>query len=149
LVGIFRRDDALAGEHHGVCLGGGDIVAVEPPVDVDRGVDLFHDGVGLQREAPAPHLVGHDATELVPRMTASADTTQGRSLRRRVLIAAVAFAGVLAGVAAVYGIGALTRNPVETACRSASETARRMAPLSRGEVAAVTIASAPRRLPDL
>ena len=82
-------------------------------------------------------------------MTASADTTQGRSLRRRVLIAAVAFAGVLAGLAAVYGIGALTRNPVEAACRSAAETAKRMAPLSRGEVAAVTIASEPRRLPEL
>jgi thiol-disulfide isomerase/thioredoxin len=80
-------------------------------------------------------------------MTVSADATQGR--RRLALFAGVAFAGVLAGLAGIYGIGALTRNPVAAACRPAVATAKRMAPLTRGEVAAVTVASEPRPLPAL
>ena len=57
--------------------------------------------------------------------------------------------GVAIGLAAVYGIGAMQRNPVETACQPAAELAKRLAPLARGEVAAVGIASDPKRLPDL
>jgi len=79
-------------------------------------------------------------------MNVSTDATQSRSLRRLAVIATVASAGVLAGI---YGIGGLARNATEAACRSAGETTKRIAPLSRGEVAAVAVASAPRRVPDL
>src|SRR5207253_1655360 len=41
------------------------------------------------------------------------------------------------------------RNAVEAACRPALQTTRAMAPLARGEVAAVAVARAPRRVPDL
>jgi len=82
-------------------------------------------------------------------MNGPANTTQGRSLRRLVLIAALALVGVLAGAAGIYGIGAPARNPATATCQAASETAKRMAPLSRGEVAAVAVASDPHRLPDL
>src|SRR5262249_13307759 len=150
LRGIFRRDDPLPGEHLGVCLGRGDVLAVEAPVDLDRGIDLRHDRVRLRREAAAPHLVAHGTTETVPTMTTSTDhPTQGRLARRLVLVAAVALVGGVAGLAGVYGIGGLTGNPAGAACRQAAETAKRLTPLSRGEVAAVAVAAAPQRVPDL
>jgi|SRR5262245_37186240 len=83
-------------------------------------------------------------------MTASNDNAApSRPRRRLVLVAAIALGGVLAGLAGVYGIDGLKRNPTEAACRAASETVQRMAPLARGEVAAVAVAAEPRRLPDL
>jgi len=60
-----------------------------------------------------------------------------------------AVAGMVTGLAAVYGIGATQRNPAEAACRPAAEIAKRLAPLARGEVAAVGIASEPKPLPNL
>src|SRR3954451_8627807 len=73
-----------------------------------------------------------------------------RSNRRRLaMIALGCLVGVAVGLAAVYGIGAMQRNPAEAACKEAGELARRLAPLARGEVAAVAIASEPRRLPEL
>jgi thiol-disulfide isomerase/thioredoxin len=69
--------------------------------------------------------------------------------RRRSMIALGALMGVAAGLAAVYGIGAMQRNPADPACRASSELTARLAPLARGEVAAVNIASSPGRLPDL
>ena len=58
-------------------------------------------------------------------------------------------AGVAVGLAAVYGIGAMQRNPADAACRPAAELAARLEPLARGEVAALGIASEPKRLPEL
>ena len=69
--------------------------------------------------------------------------------RRIAVIVAGTIAGVAVGIAAVYGIGALQRNPVDAACRPAAELARRLAPLARGEVAAMNVASEPARMPDL
>jgi thiol-disulfide isomerase/thioredoxin len=79
-------------------------------------------------------------------MTVPASTS---AVRRRTVIALGAVAGVAIGLAAVYGISATQRNPADPACRPAAELAKRLAPLARGEVAAVNIAAAPRRLPDL
>jgi thiol-disulfide isomerase/thioredoxin len=79
-------------------------------------------------------------------MTVPAPTT---GVRRRTVIALGAIAGVAVGLAAVYGITATQRNPADPACRPAAELAKRLAPLARGEVAAVNIAAAPRRLPEL
>lgn len=59
------------------------------------------------------------------------------------------FAGVAVGLAAVYGIGAMQRNPTEAACRPAAELVKRLTPFARGEVAAVGIAANPKRLPEL
>ena len=54
------------------------------------------------------------------------------------------------GFAAVYGIGGLKRQPAgDQACRGAVELARKLAPLAQGEVAALTMATVPLRLPDL
>lgn len=58
-------------------------------------------------------------------------------------------AGVAVGLAGIYGIGALQGNPADATCKPAAALAKRLAPLARGEVAAVAIASDPRRMPDL
>jgi thiol-disulfide isomerase/thioredoxin len=70
------------------------------------------------------------------------------------MILAGGAAGVIVGLAGVYGIGALTRNAggeaaTDAACRPAVELARKLAPLARGEVAAVNVAKSPLRVPDL
>jgi thiol-disulfide isomerase/thioredoxin len=62
-------------------------------------------------------------------------------------------AGGLAGAvlvfAAVYGIGALQRNPADAACRPAAQLVKRLVPFARGEVAGVAVAAEPDRLPNL
>jgi thiol-disulfide isomerase/thioredoxin len=67
--------------------------------------------------------------------------------RMRAIIASGAAAAVVTG-AAIYGIGAMQRN-VDPACRPAAELAKRLAPLARGEVAAINLAPEPQKLPDL
>jgi thiol-disulfide isomerase/thioredoxin len=73
------------------------------------------------------------------------------ALTRRIPIAIAAVAiGALIGFAGVYGIGGLRRNATgDAACRGAVDLARKIAPLAHGEVAALTMAAAPLRLPDL
>src|SRR5260370_8442623 len=76
---------------------------------------------------------------------------EGRAAARLgpVTLSAVAAAAAAAVLAAVYGMGGFGRNDADAACRPAVETARRIAPLARGEVAAVAVSQAPRRVPDL
>ena len=58
--------------------------------------------------------------------------------------------GAVLGFAGVYGIGGLKRNASgDPACRPAVALAGKIAPLAHGEVAALTMATAPLRLPDL
>src|ERR1700722_19503985 len=70
---------------------------------------------------------------------------------RRIPIAIAAVAiGAVIGFAGVYGIGGLRRNASgDPACRGAGDLARKIAPLAHGEVAALTMATSPLRLPDL
>jgi thiol-disulfide isomerase/thioredoxin len=70
---------------------------------------------------------------------------------RRIPFAIVAvLIGAVIGFAGVYGIGGLKRNAAgDSACRPAVDLARKLAPLAHGEVAALTMAMAPLRLPDL
>ena len=76
---------------------------------------------------------------------------QARDTRRfRLTLLALAGTGVGLALAAVYGMVGLARNPAEaTQCRAAGEAAQRIAPLVRGEVAALVVATAPLRVPDL
>jgi len=73
--------------------------------------------------------------------------------KRFVLILAGGVAGVLAGLAGVYGIATLTGNAgddaANAACRPAVALAQKLAPLARGEVAAVNVAKNPLKLPNL
>ena len=68
---------------------------------------------------------------------------------RRGLVAALVLGAAVAVLAGVYGIGGFGRNPDAAACAPAVEAAKRLAPLARGEVAAVTVATAPRMVPNL
>src|SRR5262245_11534284 len=94
-------------------LAGGNVLPVEVPVDVDRGVDLRHDGSRAGRKAPAPHRVAlafflrhHNA----PIMTDSREIRFAHAKKRLAMVLAGGFAGVVVGLAGIYGIGRLTGN---------------------------------------
>jgi thiol-disulfide isomerase/thioredoxin len=70
--------------------------------------------------------------------------------RRIPLAIGAVLIGAVIGFAGVFGIGGLRRNASgDPACRPAVELASKLAPLAQGEVAALTMATAPQRLPDL
>jgi thiol-disulfide isomerase/thioredoxin len=70
--------------------------------------------------------------------------------RRIPFVIGAVLIGAAVGFAGVYGIGGLKRNATgDPACRPAADLARKLAPLAQGEVAALTMATAPLRLPDL
>ncbi len=72
------------------------------------------------------------------------------AMRRMPFAIGAVLIGAVIGFAGVYGIGGLQRNASgDPACRGAVELARKLAPLAHGEVAALTLATAPLRLPDL
>jgi thiol-disulfide isomerase/thioredoxin len=80
----------------------------------------------------------------------TSDAAQSPAKRRLSLILAGGVAGVAVGLAGVYGINLFLGNPpIDPACRPAIETAQRMAPFARGEVAAMSAASRPILMPDL
>jgi thiol-disulfide isomerase/thioredoxin len=68
--------------------------------------------------------------------------------RLPVALGAVAAAGLI-GLAGYYGLSQLKRPAGDAACMAAVDVAKKIAPLAHGEVAAVTMASTPLRLPDL
>src|SRR5882724_6150191 len=66
-----------------------------------------------------------------------------------IVIGAVVIGGLI-GYAGTTGFGGLRSGTGgDPACRAAVDTAKRIAPLAHGEVAALTMASAPLKLPDL
>jgi thiol-disulfide isomerase/thioredoxin len=70
--------------------------------------------------------------------------------RRIPLAIGAVMVGALIGFAGVYGIGGFRRGPGgDSACSAAVELARKIAPLAQGEVAALTMATSPVKLPDL
>ena len=70
--------------------------------------------------------------------------------RRIPLAIAAVLIGAALGFAGFYGFGGLGREASgDPACRGAVDVARKIAPLAHGEVAALTMATAPLRLPDL
>ncbi len=83
-------------------------------------------------------------------MTETREAQLRQAKRRLALVMAGGFAGVVVGLAGIYGIGRLTGNAaVAPECRPAQETAQKIAPLVRGEVAALAVAKSPKRLPDM
>ena len=82
-------------------------------------------------------------------MTGPEDRARVHARKRLAMVVAGGIAGVAVGLAAVYGIGRFQRNVGDAACQPAVELARRVAPLARGEVAALVAAEKPLRLPNL
>lgn len=78
-------------------------------------------------------------------------TGQPRTFVRRASMAVAAILiGAAIGYVGVYGIDGLTGNASgDPACRPAVTIASKIAPLARGEVAALTMTRAPLRVPDL
>jgi thiol-disulfide isomerase/thioredoxin len=71
-------------------------------------------------------------------------------MRRIPMAIGAVLAGVLIGFVVIYGIGGLKRGGSgDSACTGAVGLAKKLAPLAHGEVAALTMATAPLRLPDL
>src|SRR5580658_7698918 len=77
--------------------------------------------------------------------------TPARTATRRIPLAIGAVViGAAIGFAAIYGFGGLKRNAAgDSACNPAVALSAKIAPLAHGEVAALTMATTPLRLPDL
>jgi thiol-disulfide isomerase/thioredoxin len=71
--------------------------------------------------------------------------------RRIPYVIGAVLAGAVIGFAAVYGFGGLKHTAAagDTACAGAVALSRKLEPLVHGEVAALTMATAPLKLPDL
>ena len=69
--------------------------------------------------------------------------------RRIPLVIGAVVIGGLVGYAAMTGLGMKGGAGGDPACRAAVTTAKKIAPLAHGEVAALTMATAPLKLPDL
>jgi thiol-disulfide isomerase/thioredoxin len=71
-------------------------------------------------------------------------------MRRIPYVIGAVLIGAAIGFAGVSGFGGFKRNATgDSACASAVELSHKLAPLAHGEVAALTMATAPLRLPDL
>jgi thiol-disulfide isomerase/thioredoxin len=80
----------------------------------------------------------------------SGDSNRNVARRRLAIILVGGVAGLAVGLAGVYGIKHLTGNAVvATQCQASVEIAKRIKPLTRGEVAAVAAADPPQPLPAL
>jgi len=78
------------------------------------------------------------------------ETQSSFAKQRLAMVLAGGIAGIVVGLAGVYGVSTLTRNAGgDATCRPAVELARKIAPFARGEVAAVNVAKSPLRVPDL
>ncbi|MGB6252752.1 MAG: TlpA disulfide reductase family protein [Bradyrhizobium sp.] len=71
-------------------------------------------------------------------------------LRRIPYVIGAVLVGAVIGFAGVYGFGGLKRYASgDSACAPAVSLSKKIAPLAHGEVAALTMATSPLRLPDL
>src|SRR5262249_5180185 len=116
------------------------------PVEIDGGVNRLPCSAGARRGPPTPHFVAHGIFTK-PLMTG---TQSSFAKKRLAMVLAGGIAGVVVGLAGVYGIATLTRNVGgDATCKPAVELAKKIAPLAPGEVGAVNVAQSPFPIPDL
>src|ERR1043166_8238607 len=78
------------------------------------------------------------------------DAAKSPARRRTPVVVGGGLAGIAVGMAAVYGISTFLGNPAANAtCNKAVDTARRLEPFARGEVAAMAVATKPLKVPNL
>ncbi|NVO16968.1 MAG: TlpA family protein disulfide reductase [Rhodoplanes sp.] len=100
-------------------------------------------------ETPIPET-GSSASDGSTGAPSAAGDTPARAPRKMLLAGLALGVAVAVGAGAVYGLTGFGRNPPQTAaCGPALSLARKIAPLSRGEVAAVAAADTPRSLREL
>src|SRR5271156_6773861 len=142
-LGVGWLDDALFGEHGDVGLRPRDVLRGELAVEIDGGVDFLHDFGGAGGEASAPHLVAHVSQALDYGMSVK------KSMLRRTLpvLAPVLLGAVVWGV--LYGKPSAP-GKVEAECSAASKAvAAKLAPLAKGEIAALAVDAKPHPAIDL
>jgi len=90
-------------------------------------------------------------TNDMPETPASQPAPRSVATRRIPIAIGTVLIGAVIGFAGIYGVGGLKRNAAagDAACRPAVDLSRKLAPLAHGEVAALTMATAPLKLPDL
>jgi thiol-disulfide isomerase/thioredoxin len=89
-------------------------------------------------------------TNDMPETSPSKSAAESAVTRRIPLAIGAVMVGGLIGLASVYAVGGLKRGPTgDSACAGAVSLAQKIAPLAHGEVAALTLATTPLRLPDL
>jgi len=77
-------------------------------------------------------------------------TPAAAATRRIPYVIGAVLIGAVIGFAGIYGIGGLKRNMAgDSTCGAAVDLSHKLTPLAQGEVAALTMATAPLRLPDL
>src|ERR1700744_366486 len=76
-------------------------------------------------------------------------TAQSAVMRRIPIAVAAVLIGGIAGYVGIYGLAGLKGAGGDPTCRAAVDTAKRIAPLAHGEVAALTMASKALELADL
>ncbi len=82
--------------------------------------------------------------------TPDTDRPAPKATKRVPMVLGAVVIGAAIGFAGVYGIGGLKRNGSgDVACAPAVNLSRKIAPLAHGEVAALTMASQPLKIPDL
>src|ERR1041385_1742128 len=146
-------------------LAGGDVLPIKLAVEIDGSVDVIHDRIGVRTETPAPHLFAHNEilmksapkanepklNEPKPNTTAVTDPRIPllQKIGRWRLASAAAALVILLVLAGVYGIAQRPSNLADGAGQRAGNTAKRIAPLVSGEVAALALAQTPFHVPDL
>src|SRR6202046_805580 len=122
-------------------LGAGDVLGAELVVEVDRGVDVLHDFGRASQEPAAPHRVAHACRSGWLDMT-NIDTQP----RRRFVLAPILGAlAVVAAGAGLYGAVAPAGKAPSDCPADSAKLAARLAPLAKGELAALQVTSEPRR----
>ncbi len=101
LVGLLGLDDAGRAEHGDMRLGGENVVAPQPLVEVDGGVYLLHDLRRTCGKAAAPHGVGHRSRAWARR--SEREDVSKRNERKRAAPQVVYLVAAL--VAAIAGFG--------------------------------------------
>src|SRR5262249_9278465 len=116
------------------------------PVEIDGGVNRLPCSAGARRGPPTPHFVAHGIFTK-PLMTG---TQSSFAKKRLAMVLAGGIARGLVWLSGLYGIATVTRTwGGDAPCKPAVELPKKIAPLARGEVAAVNVAKSPLRIPDL
>src|SRR6202007_2086295 len=141
-------------------LAGGNVLPIKLAVEIDGSVDVLHDRIWARAETSAPHCVAHNEILMKPALesnkpkpNSTAATEPPVPLLHKIgrlrLVSAAAALVILIVLVGIYEIAHRPSNPTDAACAGAVKTAKRIAPLVRGEVAALAVAQAPFRVPDL
>src|SRR4029077_776418 len=127
-------------------LGCSDVLTIKVPVEINGSVNLLHDCTGARRKSSTPHFVAHG----IPTKALMTGSQSSFAKKRLTMVLAGGIAGIVIGLAGVYGIATLTRNVGgDAACRPAIALANKLAPFATGEVAAVNVAKSPLKVPNL